>query len=251
MDGHKDGDMFIQTAGVVSTSRDISSERETIAKVVIGAFGAHSNTCTGNLKVSADREGTNIYLTAKMEKTLLLGLCGSAVTEVYGEVTVKNLEVGEYRIQDDNSRELGRFRIKEEGVYTVVVDVDPIVSVFIVSPTDPDDPNTYVVEAIIRIAEIYEPHCHPLPRLILRLTDREEIDDVINVNIECVVPSTDPGCAVVVNPYPYTQDTSFPHYRYGYNTEIYLGVFPTGSYRVVINGKDYLFDVPSGAFSVN
>ncbi len=249
----QDAGMFIQTAGVVSTSMDRPSERDTIAEVVIGAFSANPNTCVGKLKVSADREGNNIYLTAEKETSLVSGLvfgaCGDAVTEVYGEVTVKNLEVGEYKILDDNSRrELGRFRIEPTWpwAYMVHVDVDAIITEFIASPS-PIDPDNYSVHAMLHIAELYEPHCYPLPRLILR-TDTEEIEDVINVNIECSVPYIDPGCAVMVNSYPHTEEPSYPRYRYEYNTEVYLGVFSAGSHSVVINGngRNYLFDIPSG-----
>ena len=243
-----DENIGIQTAGVVSTSMDSPSERDTIAEVVIGAFGANSNTCVGKLKVFADREGNNIYLTAKMETSPVIGFCGDAVTEVYGEVTVKNLEVGEYKILDDNSRsELGRFRIEPTWPWTYVVhvDVDAIITGFIASAST-IDPDNYQVTARIRIAELYEPHCQPLPRLILR-TDTEEIEDVINVNIECMVPNIDPGCAVVVNSYPHTERSEFPGYLYTYNTEVYLGVFSAGSHSVVINnGRNYLFDIPSG-----
>ena len=236
LDGDKDVEMWIEAAGVVSVSYDRP------AKVVIGAVGVHSNTCvrSRNAEVYATREDNNIHLTAKKGIPYIPSLCGSTVTGVYGEVTLKNLKVGEYKILDDTSRELGRFRIEENRAF---VDVKPIINGFIVSPifrdNDELEDTSYSVSASIGIEEVHEVGCDLIvPRTILR-RDLKETEPVINIDIRRVVPNVDSPCGVI----------SFyqPPEDYGtwtYNTEIYLGVFSAGSHSVVLSGMNYLFDIP-------
>ena len=218
--------MSIEVAGIVS----ISDDRP--AKVVIGAFGYHSNTCVNrDGKVYANQSGSDIYLTGRME-IFVGGECGASVTEAYGEVTVWELEVGEYKIMSGYDSELQRFRIESDAAY---VDIDPIIYDFTVSPIVPDsgeleDTSYHVTVSIssVHIA-VSEIGCEPILK-----TDIERTGDVINIDLWRVVPNTDSGCDIVIDPFPTPR----------YNTEIELGTFSVGSYKVVINGSDYLFDVP-------
>ena len=234
LDGSKDVDMWIEAAGVVSVSRDRPAD------VVIGAVGSHRNTCVGrNPEVYATREGNNIHLTAKKEIPTAFSMCGEAVTYVYGEVTMENLKVGEYKILDDTSHELGRFRIEEHAAY---VDIEPIINGFIVSPifrdTEELEETFYSVEVSIGI-EIHEKSCDlPTPRIRL-WTDREETEGVISIDIKRVVPNVDSPCGVISLYEPTKYYGSWIH-----NTEIYLGAFSAGSHSVVISGMKYLFDIP-------
>jgi len=87
------------------------------ATVLIGVLGWHHNTCVdGDAKISADRDGKTIHLTATMRVYSGFGGCGDAVSDVYGEVTVRNLEVGEYKVMYGD-RELLKFRIAEDAGY--------------------------------------------------------------------------------------------------------------------------------------
>lgn len=236
LDGSKDVDMWIEAAGVVSVSDDRPAE------VVIGAVGVNSNTCVNrNGEVYATREGNNIRLTAKMEVPVGPSLCGAMITYVYGEVTVKNLKVGEYKILDDSSRELGRFRIEANLAY---VDIEPIVNGFIVSPMFRDneefEDTSYYVEASIGIEEFHEIVCETIPRTVL-WTDRGGTEAVISVDIKRVVPNAaDSSCGVI----SISQPTEAYYSSQIHNTEIYLGLFSAGSHSVVINGMNYIFDIP-------
>lgn len=232
LDGSKRVDMRIEAAGVVSASYDRPAE------VVIGAVGFHSNTCVSrNAEVSATREGNNINLTAKKKIPSVPSLCGDAETQAYGEVTMKNLKVGEYKIMDDNSHELGRFRIEEHAVY---VDIEPIINGFIVAPLDSGEleDTSYYVKASIGIEEAYAfEDCIP-PRTVL-WSAPEKTEGITYVDIKRVVPDDDPYCGVI--------SLYQPTEAYGsiHNTEIYLGLFSAaGSHSVVINGMNYLFDIP-------
>ncbi len=236
LDGSKDVDMWIEAAGIVSVSDDRPAE------VVIGAVGAHSNTCVSrNVEVSATREGNDINLTAKMEIPFFPSLCGDAVTGVYGEVTLKNLKMGEYKILDDSSRELGRFRIEEYAAY---VDIEPIINGFIISrpvfrDNDELEDTSYFVKASIGIEEVHETGCELIiPRTVL-WTDREDTEAVINIDIKRRVPNADSPCGVISLYQPTEVYGAWIH-----NTEIHLGLFSAGTHRVVIDGMNYIFEIP-------
>ena len=228
LDGYKDEDMEIEAASIVSISDDSPAE------VVIGAFGSNNDGCVKPYgKVYANRDGNNIHLTGKKEIPLDSGYCNYGIWEVYGEVTVKNLEMGEYKIVGYNSRELQRFRVELDAVY---VGIEPIINDFIISPIVPDNIELeytfYHVKVGISIGGFYEIGCEPILN-----TDVESTGDIINIDMWCVVPNTDSGCDIVIDPYQ-------THLIPPYNTEIDLGTFSVGSYSVVINGGGYLFHVP-------
>lgn len=222
-------DMKIEGASIVSISDDRPAE------VVIGAFGFHHNGCVnpdGN--VYAERYGNEIYLTGRME-IFVGGTCEDSETAAYGEVTVKNLEVGEYKIIPGYNYEPQRLCIESDAAY---VYIEPVINDFAVSPIVPDSSESedtfyHVTIGIsgIRSHGFYEIGCEPILK-----TDTERTEDVINIDMWHVVPNTDSGCDIVVDPY---QKFFIPPYN-----EIELGTFSVGSYRAIINGSDYLFDVP-------
>ena len=258
LDGAKDEDMPINMAALVS----ISDDRP--AKVVIGALGDHYNTCVNSeAKVSASRDGNKIHLTAKKEVPLGFGGCGDAVSNVYGEVTVKNLEVGEYIIEGDwinreykDNYEVGRFRIESDAAYMEVEPIKlyskeyskpPTELDIILSPKVPDDggfENTsYHVKIIVDIVKLYidntylfDEHKNPCYEPIYK-TDIERTGDVINLNIWRLVSTIDSRCTLEMG------EDSFPPY-YGSKAEIDIGIFSPGLYTVFIKGEEFYFNVP-------
>ncbi|MDE0467645.1 MAG: hypothetical protein OYL97_11350 [Candidatus Poribacteria bacterium] len=228
-DGWEDVGMEIEAAGVVSVSDDRPAE------VVIGAVGVNMNTCVDpNAKVYATREGNNIYLTATMERPSGPVGCFQAETDVYGEVTMKNFKVGEYKILADISSELGRFRIEENAAY---VDIEPIINGFIVYPMRPDEDTSYYVEASIGIEEAHEIVCDLIPRTTLWTVRSGDL----NFDIRRIVPkNAGSSCGII----SLGQPNDIGYTSWTHNTEIYLGVFSAGSHSVVIDGMNYLFDIP-------
>ena len=217
LDGHKDVDMPITVAGLVSISDDRPAE------VVIGVFGFNNDTCVNSEgKVFADRDGNKIHLTGKMEVPLGPGGCGDAITDVYGEVTVKDLEVGEYIIVGNfknteykDNYEVGRFRIESDAAYMGVEPVKmyskkslklPTELDVILSPVVPDDgefeDTSYHVKSIVDIVQLYinnvyliDEYKDPCYEPIYK-TDIERTGDVINLDIWRLVPT---GCTLWMN----------------------------------------------------
>lgn len=249
LDGRKDEVMGIHVAALVSISDDRPAE------IVIGAFGTHNNTCVNSeAKVHASRDGNKIHLTAKKEVPLGPGLCGDAVSEVYGEVTVKNLEVGEYIIEGDwinreykDNYEIGRFRIEPDASYTEIEPIKlyskayrklPTELDVILSPKVPDDgefeDTSYHVKIVVDIVKLYRDNCYePIYK-----TDIERTGDVINLNIWRLVSTIDSGCLLEMSP-----DGVFDLY-YGSKAEIDVGIFSPGLYTVFIKGEEFYFNVP-------
>ena len=70
---------------------------------------------------------------------------------------------------------------------------------------------------------------------------------MIIIDISRVVPITDTGCKIRVNGLESNDRRSNPSKRIWYqpyNTEIELGTFSKGSYRAVMNGNEFHFDLP-------
>lgn len=259
LDGHKDEDMPIEVAALVSISDDRPAE------VVIGAFGTHSNTCVSSgAKLYASRDGNKIHLTGKMEIPLGFGGCGDAVSAVYGEVTVKNLEVGEYIIEGDwinreykDNYEIGRFRIEPDAAYMEIEPIKlyskayrklPTELDVTLSPKVPDDgefeDTSYHVKIVVDIVKLYRDNTYlpdeykdPCYEPIYR-TDTERIGDVINLNIWRLVSTIDSGCTLDMS-----SDAVFDLY-YGSKAEIDVGIFSPGLYTVFIKGEEFYFNVP-------
>ena len=209
----KEVDMRIEAVGILS----ISEERP--AEVLIGAIGSHFNTCVNmDAKIYYEREGNTIRLWAS--KQILDGaVCGQAVTEAYGEVSVGNLEVGEYQIVSD-SRELHQFRIEEDTGYVTRRPIIHFVD-FAVKLSDP-------ALVTMSVRGYFGRGCEPFLK-----TDVTRTEGTINIDISGEVP-LNADCQI--NPFRiYVNDS--------YSAEIDLGKFSLGRYKVIVNGKERWFDI--------
>ena len=262
VDGYTDEDMTIKAAYLAS----VSSVRP--AEVTIGAIGWHHNTCVGSeAKVYATREGNKIYLTAQKKVPTGSGFCGAAVTEVHGEVTLKNLDIGEYiilgedakrvfNISDENGYssfgfggELGRFRIESGAAYMEIKPAEFYTEApyfprndqhteldVILSPIVPDsgelEDTSYQVKTAIYIGEFYyDSNCEPIYKI-----DIERTANVINLDMWRLIPSIGSGCALPIKDWGI-----YPELR---ETQIDIGTFSWGSYNLDFKGKRYFFSVP-------
>ena len=252
LDGHKDADMDIYAVVISSVSSDRPAE------VVIGAYGEHHNTCVSGAKVYANRDGNKIYLTAKKEIPLGLGGCGDAVVDVYEEVTVKNLEVGEYIIMGDapfeyyGDYELGRLRVESDAAYMQIKPTKMYADMHgktypsytdkldvILSPIVPSngkfEDTVYHVEIMVDIVEFHKykvPGCEAIYK-----ADIERTEDVINLDIWRLVRPADSGCLI---------DQRIGVLTLWLNAtkaEIDIGTLSVGSYTVFIEGVEFYFDV--------
>ena len=261
-DGYADEDMTIKAAYLTSVS-SVSP-----AEVTIGVIGWHNNTCVGSeAKVYANREGNKIYLTTQKKVPIGDWACGAAVTGVRGEVTLKNLEVGEYiildedaervsNISDDNGYssfrfggELGRFRIESGAVYMEIKPAEFYIKApyFLeddqsteldvsLSPIVPDsgelEDTSYQVKTAIYIGEFYyDSNCEPIYKI-----DMERTTNVINLDIWRLIPSVVSGCDLLIN-----HRDLYPALR---EIQIDIGIFSWGSYNLYFKGKRYFFSVP-------
>ena len=235
LDGEKNENMVLLAAHVVS----ISKSRP--AKVVIAGHGSHRNTCVNSTAIiSAKLKGNKIQLTAKKEVPIGFGGgCGDAETEIYGEDTLK-LDVGEYIIVGKDIRgnevEWGRLRIEPDAAY---VDVELVDFSLIISPPSSSTSDhfhlklgvdLYFYNEIYYFSECGEPEIK---------TDVNRAGGVVNIDMSRVVPITDTGCKIRVAPFEVDkrrEDPSRKRTTYEpYNTEIELGTFTKGSYRMILN----------------
>ena len=242
LDGHRDEDMGIVAAHIVS----ISESRP--AKVVIAGHGLHNDTCVNSTgKLSAKLKGNKIQLSAKKEVPIGPGGCGDAMnSEIYAEDTI-SLDVGEYTIVGNDDTELGRFRIEQDAAY---VDVDIVNFSLIIFPPSSEAEGQEDITFNLKLGvdlylynEIfYLNECVPDIK-----ADINKSGDVVNIDISRVVPITDTGCKIRVDPYEAMERRSGLSRRTTfepYNIEIELGTFSKGSYRMTINGSEHPFDLP-------
>lgn len=265
LDGHKDVDMKIDAVVISSVSNDRPAE------VVIGAYGAHYNTCVSGAKVYANRDGNKIYLTAKKEIPLGPGSCGDAVGEVYGEVTVKNLEVGEYIIMGDvpfeyyEDYELGRLRVESDAAYMQIKPTKMYADMHgktypsytdkldvILSPIVPSngkfEDTVYHVKIMVDIVKfhidmtrVFDEYKVPGCEAIYK-ADIERTENVINLDIWRLVRPADSGCLIdrgIGVPTLWLNATK---------AEIDIGTLSVGSYTVFIEGVEFYFDVSHAAY---
>lgn len=260
LDGHKDVDMAIHAVVISSVSSDRPAE------VVIGAYGAHYNTCVSGTKVYANRDGNKIYLTAKKEIPFGLGSCGDAVAELYGEVTVKNLEVGEYIIMEDvvpseyyENYELGRLRVESDAAYMQIKPTKMYADMHnkpyrytdkldvILSPIVPGngkfEDTVYHVKIMVDIVEfhidmtrVFDEYKVPGCEAIYK-ADIERTENVINLDIWRLVRHTDSGCLINRGIGVLTL------WLNATKAEIDIGTLSAGSYTVFIEGVEFYFDV--------
>jgi hypothetical protein len=194
-------------------------------------LGSHYNTCVDrDAKISADRDGKTIHLTAKMQVYSGFGGCGDAVSDVYGEVTVRNLEVGEYNVMYGD-RELLKFRIAEDAGY---VKSRPIVKYleFTMKTVDgvelpyPYYTDSEPVQVTMGVVGYFDSKCVPY----LKTHIERDQWGVIKVDISGEVPIVNNECALMINPYKSHLDPSYSYYA-----EIDLGTFSVGKYRIRVN----------------
>ena len=217
-------DMPIEKIGVLSVSEDRP------ATVVIGVLGSHSNTCVdGSAKVSADRNGKTIQLTATMRvSTGFGGACGDAVSDVYGEVTIRNLEVGEYKVKS-GSHELLKFRIAADAGY---VKSGPIVDYLEFTIKTPDgvelpfpyDTTSETVQVTMGVVGYFDSKCVPY----LKTHIERDRWGTIEVEISGEVPIVNTECALMINPNEIYRNPSY----YG---EIDLGTLSVDHYTIKVN----------------
>ncbi len=208
----------------------ISDDRP--AEVTVGWKYYASDGCISATGVSAERGSNNIYLTIKESIYTGPDECTAAVEEIYGEFTVKNLEVGEYVIKgnDDNTEEFGRLRIEPNTAYSFVGFRRLNFIIKAVTPNDEEHiGDTYHVTAVLGLPGEY--NCEPIVK-----TDIERMQDVINIEAWQVVPKTD--CQIILDPF----NTTDQHERKF--IDIDLGTFSAGSYTLIINNIEDTFEVP-------
>ncbi|MXV82934.1 hypothetical protein F4Z98_06115 [Candidatus Poribacteria bacterium] len=111
------GDHFVEDYEEYETSPHqahiLSISESRPAEVTIGWKHLVGNGCTSAGGGAAQRNGNTIHLTIIVGEAFGV-TCTQAVVEKTGQVTVKNLEAGEYIIRgkDENAGVLGRFRIQ-------------------------------------------------------------------------------------------------------------------------------------------
>lgn len=94
----------------------ISEDRP--AQVTFRVTGSHNNTCvspTPNLH--QNQEGNTIWIYGTMEVCHFC-TCGAAVTEVYGDISIGELAVGEYKVVSGGV-ELLAFRITNDASFVI------------------------------------------------------------------------------------------------------------------------------------
>lgn len=263
LDGRKDEGMGIHAVVISSVSSDRPAE------VVIGAYGAHHDTCVSGPEVYANRDGNKIYLTAKKEIPFGPWSCGDAVTELYGEVTVKNLEVGEYIIMGNvpniyhNDYELGRLRVESNAAYMQVKPTKMYADMHgkslyrntnkldvILSPIVPGngkfEDTVYHVKIIVDVVDFHidmtkvyykVPGCEAIYR-----ADIERTENVINLDIWRQVRYPDSDCLI-------DSDIDIGTlWGNATKAEIDIGTLSAGSYTVFIEGVEFYFDVSHTAY---
>lgn len=232
------------------------------AEVTIGAIGWNNDTCVGTeAKVYASREGKKIYLTAQKKVWIGSGGCGDMVTGVHGEVTLKNLDVGEYIILDEDTKKvfnfsgsssfhsgggvLGKFRIESDAAYMEIKPAEFYIHRGIYQPTElgvslspivPDsgelEDTSYQVKADIEIGGFhYDSNCEPIYKIEI-----ERTANVINLDIWRLIRSIDSGCDSLI-----LDIDLYPWFEY---IQIDIGTFSWGNYNLDFKGKQYFFSVP-------
>ena len=206
----------------------ISEDRP--AEVRIGWMYHAGDGCTGATGRSIQRAGNTIEVTIDVSIARGPGaVCTLATHEVFGEFTVKNLEVGEYIIKSGD-REFGWLRIEPETAYSFIdFTFSPRFTIKAVTPNAEEHiGDTYHVTASAHLPGAY--NCEPIIK-----TTIARMRDVINIEAWQVVPKT--GCLVV----------DYGNYTDQHKTksiDIDLGTFSAGTYTVIINDWELLFEVP-------
>ena len=238
----------IQAVDIVSISEDRPAE------VLFVVAGIRGDGCDPSIqKVHAERVGNTVVLRATGSEEIFDSGgydCTMMVEATGGEIVVKDLEVGEYKVATDDGHELLQFRIEKGAAYVVR---KPIIwDVTAQMKTSEgiklfdaieflSDPYVYSAEPVqvsigvegCFIAQTCE-HSH-------KIVIDEESSGIINVEISGEAP-INADCIQYQqfhNDLATTIVFSSPNTLYdAYEAEIDLGTFGTGDYRVNLNGSD-------------
>ena len=203
------------------------------ADVIIGWKHYVGNGCDYASGGTAERDGHHIYLTVTEHKYTGPNMCTQAVEEIYGGVSVKNLEIGEYIIKGKHGNtEIGRFRIKPDMGYSFTTLPNPF---FLIDPitsnTDEQKGDTYQVTASMYLDGYYDMDCEPVFKI-----DVERTQDVIHIEAWQVISKK--HCRANLDGLE-PLEGQVPK-----QLDIALGTFSNGSYTVILNGIEYTFEVP-------
>lgn len=233
--GTEEVDMQVEKVGLLSVSENRP------ATVLIGVLGSHHNTgADADAKVSADRDGNTIHISAT--KRVFGGAQGDAVSDVYGEVTVRNLEVGEYKIMN-GGHELLKFRIAADAGY---VKSGPIVAYLELTVKTADGielfphitPSFYQtsepVQVTMGVVGYFDSKCVPYLKTHIErrswTTESGTPSYEIYVDISGEVPIVNTECALKIHPTDYDYGVNPSYYA-----EIDLGTFPLGWHHIKVN----------------
>ena len=223
--------------GIVSISEDRPAE------VLINVAGLGGVGCGPKpfRNVYADRVENTIFLKPTVLKGSGAGgayTC-SAIEELYGEVTVKDLEVGEYRIVA-NDREHLRLRIEKETAYVLLKPIIRDITVQIKTSEgierfdsfqDPWIETAEPVQVTIGVVGYFD---YGIGCEFEEMTNIEREAEDINVDISSEVLIADCMADIIfIDGGP----------GYGYDAEIDLGLFGPGDYRVNVNGHEVRFSI--------
>lgn len=241
---HKTVHIPVQAVDIVS----ISEERP--AEVLFVVAGIKGDGCDPSIqKVFSERVGNTIFLRATGSEEIFDsgGYCTMAVEATGGEVVVKDLEVGEYKVATDDGHELLQFGIEKGAAY--VVRKSGIRDITVQMKTS-EGIKLFDAEAIEFLLDPYVYSSEPVQVSIsgkanfigqvCEYSDKIVIDkgssSIINVEMFSEVP-------INADCIRYQQlDNAASELLFGssntFTVEIDLGTFETGDYRVNINGDD-------------
>ena len=226
--------------------QSISQDRP--AEVVIAMFGIYRNSCVHpDAKVSPERVDNTIQLDPMMSISTGPVDCSDILTEVYGEVTVSDLEVGEYTIVIHDA-EIGQLRIQEEAAYVVF---GPIIDQIYTYYKTPDGDELYrrsgdrypanttdPVRVTLRVSGIFDMTCVSYLKTEIQRRAKE-----VYVNITAEVPIGNTQCELDLLSYGWDWNGGRFTDPSRYNAGIDIGTFTAGSYQGYVNGEHFSFEI--------
>lgn len=243
---HKTVHIPIQAVDIVSISQDRPAE------ILFVVAGIKADGCDPSIqKVSAERVGNTIFLRATGSEEIFDsgGYCTSAVEATGGEVVVKDLEVGEYKVATDDGPEFLQFRIEKGAAYvvrkggigdlTVQMKTSEGIKLFDADALDflLDHPYMYSAEPVqVSIGvegNFFGQACEYFHKIVI---DKGS-SSIMNVEIFGEAP-INADCIRYQQPDDAAAQLLFSGPTNTFKTEIDLGTFGTGDYRVNINGYD-------------
>ncbi len=233
----------------ISVDRPVEVDRPAEVLIRLSGFAASSG-CTDRPfeNIYVDRVENRISLKPTVIKRLLTGWGATCSAVVYyrGEVTLKDLEVGEYEIWANDSEPL-RLRIEEE---TASVLLRPLITITMVEMKtseriqrfDRSDvypyhfPDPWIetrepVQVTIGVSGYFRYGSEIIDPLKITCIEREATEIKVDISSEV-------GIADCLK----NQETNYTSGP-SYDTEIDLGIFAVGDYHVGINGDSVSFSI--------